>query len=88
MLNDWIEQPDLRVEMEPRDIAAMCKDHYDPARGARSILIGWVENKIASEVAEVILRNPQQRGAIRVGYDSEAKQIRTSLAADALAARA
>ena len=35
----------------------------------------------------VILRNPQQRGAIRVGYDSEAKQIRTSLAADAPAAR-
>jgi ATP-dependent Clp protease ATP-binding subunit ClpB len=87
-LNDWIEQPDLRVEMEPRDLAAMCKDHYDPARGARSILIGWVENKIASEVAEVILRNPQQRGAIRVGYDSEAKEIRTSLAADAPAAQA
>jgi hypothetical protein len=49
-------------------------------------LIGWVENRIASEVAEVILRNPEQRGTIRVGYDSAAKQIRTSLSADPPAA--
>jgi ATP-dependent Clp protease ATP-binding subunit ClpB len=85
-LNGWIEQPDL--EMPREDLAAMCRDQYDPTRGARSILIGWVENRIASEVAEVILRNPQQRGTIRVSYDSAAKQIRTSLAADASTAAA
>ena len=78
-LNSWIENPGLRVEMGPEALAAMCKDQYDPSRGARSILIGWVENQIASEVAEVILRNPTQEGVIRVGYDTSEKAITTEL---------
>ncbi len=76
-LNTWIENPKLGVAMDPEDLGAMCRDQYEPKRGARSILIGWIENQIASEVAESMLRNPNQDGLIQVSYDGTHQQIQT-----------
>ncbi len=81
-LNTWIESPGLEVVMSDEDMSVMCRDQYEPKRGARSILIGWIENQIASEVAESMLRNPNQDGVIEVTYDPEAKQIKTRFAAE------
>lgn len=80
-LNTWIDTPGLSVEMSEAELKAMCADQYDARRGARSILIGWVENHIASEAAETMLRNPDQTGVIRVAYDRDAGAITTDFEA-------
>jgi len=79
-LNSWLENPALEVTM-PRDaLAAMCRDQYDPRRGARSITVGWIENQIASEVADILLRHPEAEGTIEVGYDQGTRRIAAHLA--------
>jgi hypothetical protein len=65
--------------MSRRDISAMCRDHYDPRRGARSITVGWIENQLASEVADILLRHPEAKGVIEISYDGETRQIRAQL---------
>ena len=79
-LNGWIENPGLSVAMAKDDIAAMCGDQYDPKRGARSITVGWIENQLASEVAEVILKYPGENGEIQVTYDTAGKRIASRFA--------
>jgi ATP-dependent Clp protease ATP-binding subunit ClpB len=78
-LNGWIDRPHLTVSMSRRDISAMCRDHYDPRRGARSITVGWIENQLASEVADILLRHPEAKGVIEISYDGETRQIRAQL---------
>ncbi len=78
-LNSWIENPELSVSMSKEDISAMCRDQYDPRRGARSITVGWIENQLASEVADILLRHPDARGEIEISYDEETQQIRPRL---------
>jgi ATP-dependent Clp protease ATP-binding subunit ClpB len=80
-LNSWIGNPNLRVTMPPEALAAMCRDQYDPRRGARSITVGWIENQIASEVADILLRSPQASGAIEVRYEEATRRIRAEVVA-------
>ncbi len=87
-LNSWIENPNLRVTMPQEDLAAMCRDQYDPRRGARSITVGWIENQIASEVADIILRHPQANAEIEVRYDEAGRRIEARLVAAPAAALA
>jgi ATP-dependent Clp protease ATP-binding subunit ClpB len=80
-LNSWIGNPNLRVSMAREDLAAMCRDQYDPRRGARSITVGWIENQIASEVADILLRHPQASGTVAVRYDVPARRVAADLIA-------
>jgi ATP-dependent Clp protease ATP-binding subunit ClpB len=80
-LNSWIENPGLEVRMPREDLVAMCLNQYDPRRGARSITVGWIENQIASEVADILLRHPQASGAIEVRYDEAERRIGAELVA-------
>ena len=66
--------PDVSVEVEPKALTAMCRDHYQPVTGARGIT-GYIEGVIKPEIANTVLFNQQARGTIMIGYDEEKQAV-------------
>jgi ATP-dependent Clp protease ATP-binding subunit ClpB len=64
----------VSVEVEPRALTAMCRDHYRPVTGARGIT-GYIEGVIKPEIANTVLFNQQARGTIMIGYDEEKQAV-------------
>jgi ATP-dependent Clp protease ATP-binding subunit ClpA len=70
--------PDLSVQMEPRALAAMCRDHYRPVNGARGIT-GYIEGVIKPEIANTVLFDTQAKGDIVIGYDEDSASVIVTL---------
>ena len=66
--------PDIEIEMKPKALAAMCRDHYRPITGARGIT-GYIEGVIKPEIATTVLFNPESAGTIFIDYDEESKSV-------------
>jgi ATP-dependent Clp protease ATP-binding subunit ClpB len=79
-LNEMVQQtlPDLSVQMEPRALAAMCRDHYRPVNGARGIT-GYIEGVIKPEIANTVLFDTQAKGDIVIGYDEDSASVIVTL---------
>lgn len=62
------------IQMDDATIAALCRDKYDPVRGARGIP-GFFTSKIYPAVAKEILMNPEQSAIMKVGYDETTGEV-------------
>jgi ATP-dependent Clp protease ATP-binding subunit ClpB len=76
-INGWIADKGIQVAMDKADKEAMCKDHYIPRGGARSIM-GYIENNITSDVSDEILRHPDEVGTLKVNYDANSQSAKTT----------
>ncbi len=65
---------ELSIEISSDSLAAICKDHYTPANGARGIG-GYFATKIHPVVANTILRAENAKGVMEVTYNSETKEL-------------
>lgn len=75
-LNSWIAEQGLEVVISKEDKAAMCKDKYVPSEGGRGIM-RYIEQTVTSDVAETMLRHPEDKGVIQVTYDRDKKEATT-----------
>jgi ATP-dependent Clp protease ATP-binding subunit ClpB len=75
-INGWIAEQGLTVEMDKAAKEQMCKDHYEPRGGARSIQ-KWIENNITSDLSDTMLRHPNEAGKLKVTYDPATKTAHT-----------
>lgn len=75
-LNKMVQsnRPGLQVGMGAEDIAAMCKDHYEPVQGARGI-VGYIKSMIKPAIARTLLFDDSAEGKIQVDYDANAKKV-------------
>lgn len=83
-LNKMVQasRPGLQVEMKAEDIAAMCKDHYEPVQGARGI-VGYIKSMIKPAIARTLLFDDSAEGKMQVDYDAAAKKVTVHPAAEA-----
>lgn len=65
---------ELSIEISSESLAAICKDHYTPANGARGIG-GYFATKIHPVVANTILQAENAKGVMEVTYNSETKEL-------------
>ena len=65
---------DLAISISDESLAALCKDQYVPANGARGIP-GYFATHIHPAVANAILETQSLRGTMEVVYDSSAKKL-------------
>jgi len=61
------QNPDLNVVMDQKAIIALCKDKYEPSRGARGIP-GYFVSRIYPIVAKTILETPEACGTLEITY--------------------
>ena len=66
--------PDVSVEMDPKALGVMCRDHYKPITGARGIT-GYIEGVIKPEIANTVLFDQQAKGTIIIGYDAKKQTV-------------
>lgn len=71
-INGLVEKNGVSLHMEDKDLLGMIHDHYDPKKGARSIL-GYIDRNITSAIADSILKHGVTGGTINVFYDAEKK---------------
>ena len=67
-VNDKIAAAGSQIVMSDAVITAICKDKYDPSRGARGVP-GFFEASIYPAVARAILENPEDGARMAVTYD-------------------
>jgi len=67
-VNDKIAEAGSRIVMSDMVVTAICKDKYDPTRGARGVP-GFFEASIYPAVARAILENPEDGARMAVAYD-------------------
>lgn len=72
-INGWIAEKGLSVSMDPQQKEDMCKNEYIARGGARSIM-KFIENNITSDVADEMLRHPDETGTLKVAYDKEKRK--------------
>ncbi|MGH1375218.1 MAG: AAA family ATPase [Alphaproteobacteria bacterium] len=65
---------ELSIEISSSSLAAICKDHYTPANGARGIG-GYFATKIHPVVANTILQAENAKGIMEVTYNSDTKEL-------------
>jgi ATP-dependent Clp protease ATP-binding subunit ClpA len=65
---------DLTIAISDESLAALCRDQYVPANGARGIP-GYFATFIHPAVANAILETQSLRGTMEVVYDSAAKKL-------------
>ena len=65
---------DLAISISDESLAALCKDQYVPANGARGIP-GYFATHIHPAVANAILETQSLSGTMEVVYDSAAKKL-------------
>jgi ATP-dependent Clp protease ATP-binding subunit ClpB len=65
---------DLTIAISDESLAALCKDQYRPANGARGIP-GYFATNIHPAVANAILGTRELVGTMEVVYDSSAKSL-------------
>jgi ATP-dependent Clp protease ATP-binding subunit ClpB len=65
---------DLTITLNDESLAALCKDHYQPANGARGIP-GYFATHIHPAVANTMLETQQVSGTMEVVYDAAAKSL-------------
>jgi ATP-dependent Clp protease ATP-binding subunit ClpB len=65
---------DLTIAISDESLAALCKDQYNPANGARGIP-GYFATHIHPAVANAILETQSLSGTMEVLYDSAAKKL-------------
>jgi ATP-dependent Clp protease ATP-binding subunit ClpB len=70
-LNGWLAEGEkgVTVEMEEKDLEAMCKDNYNPQDGARGVQ-NYIADTITSDVSDTVLLNPGKHGTVKVSYAS------------------
>lgn len=68
----------IQIKMEPDQIAAFCKDRYDPAVGARG-LPGFLTATFEPLVANTILYRPGVHGTFLVKYNVTKRKFETEL---------
>ncbi len=66
---------ELNIEIAPDSLAAICKDHYTPANGARGIP-GYFTTNIHPVVANTILQAENAKGTMEVQYDSATGKLK------------
>ncbi len=88
-LNRMVEasRPGLEVTIDDSDIAAMCRDHYDPVQGARGI-VGHIKSTIKPAIARTLLFDDSAEGTIKIDYDESKGQVTVHPAAKADAGHA
>lgn len=72
-INGWIAEKGLSVSMDPQEKKDMCQNEYVPRGGARSIM-KFIENNITSDVADEMLRHPEETGTLKVEYDKDTRK--------------
>jgi ATP-dependent Clp protease ATP-binding subunit ClpB len=70
-------KPELSVGITHEELAEMCKDHYKPVEGARGI-VGYIQGKVKPAISKTILFEPDAKGNIMIGYDTDNKQVTVS----------
>ena len=75
-LNDRVRSQgrDLSVAISDQSLAALCKDEYVPANGARGIP-GYFATHLHPAVANAILETQSLHGTMEVVYDSAARKL-------------
>lgn len=73
-LNTWLGNENVRVDIPEDDLAALCKDHYTPSGGARSIL-NFIKSKVTDRIAVAVLKNPGVRGNVHLRYSSHDRRL-------------
>ncbi len=73
-LNKMIAAQGLEVQMLPVDLAAMCKDKYNPVHGARGIT-GYIAAGVKPGIAKTILHTPDAKGVMVAKYNQETKEV-------------
>lgn len=66
--------PNIHIEIEPKALTSMCRDHYKPITGARGIT-GYIEGVIKPEIAHTVLFNQEASGTIMIDYDEEKQTV-------------
>lgn len=66
--------PDVTVEVNPKALSAMCRDHYMPITGARGIT-GYIEGVIKPEIANTVLFDQEAKGSILIEYDEKSRSV-------------
>lgn len=61
------QNADLNVVMDEQAVIALCKDKYEPSRGARGIP-GYFVSRIYPIVARTILETPEASGTLEITY--------------------
>lgn len=61
------QNADLNVVMDAQAVIALCKDKYEPSRGARGIP-GYFVSRIYPIVARTILETPEASGTLEITY--------------------
>ena len=72
-INGLVEKNNIKLHMADEDILAMIKDHYDPKKGARSIL-GYIDRNITSNIADSMLKDGLENGVLSISYNRETKK--------------
>ncbi|MCB9992014.1 MAG: ATP-dependent Clp protease ATP-binding subunit [Rhodospirillales bacterium] len=67
----------LQIEIDEDSLAAICRDHYTPANGARGIP-GYFTTQIHPVVANTMLESEQAQGVMKVFYDPQTKELQIS----------
>lgn len=68
---------ELSVEVSQASLAAICRDHYKPANGARGIP-GFFTTQLHPAVANTILKSENVRGVMEVLYDEKTKELKVA----------
>lgn len=72
-LNSWVSEKGIKVVMSKEDVEAMCEDQYVPRAGGRGIM-NYIERNVTTDMAETLLKHPDQPGIVNVTYDKAKKQ--------------
>lgn len=69
------QSKNLRIEIAEKSLAALCRDNYNPANGARGIA-GFFAAKIHPAVARTLLESAEPSGVMEVTYDETSKALK------------
>lgn len=65
---------DIRIILNDASLAAICKDHYSPANGARGIP-GYFAAKVHPVIANMLLESDLSTGTVRIAYDKKTRDL-------------
>ena len=82
-LNSSLAEKGVVVKITDSDLAALCKDHYTPRGGARSVL-NFIKSKGTDRIAVAMLRNPDVKGTVHLKYTPQNHRLETDFIASPL----
>ena len=63
--------------IDDQTVQSMIDNHYDAAKGARSLL-GYIDRTVTADISKIILNNANTTGVLQIEYNEDTKRPQLS----------